>query len=342
METGEIVSVESARRTRIEIIYQGVDITEDVSKRLIGFTANDNAAYTADDVSITLEDRELIWLKSWWPERGDNLQIKLKTENWMKDGIKVLDLGSFLLDAPSYSGPPHQITLSAISTPNDSNFSDTAREKAWEKSNLKAIAQEIAEKYNLTLLFDSKINPIIDRLDQNKTSDMNFLNELCKKYGLAFKVTDSSIVIFDFSSYENKKITEEINRTSGKVKKFSIQTAVGYTACKVESSDSNHKKVSFTFHDPSKVGEKEKLLEVSESVKSQTEAELIAKAKLRQANKEETKISLVIVGTLKIVAGMTIALTDFGKFDGKYFVDKVCYNLPPFTMTLELYKTMGW
>ena len=39
---------------------------------------------------------------------------------------------------------------------------------------------------------------------------------------------------------------------------------------------------------------------------------------------------------------VAVAALYFGKFDGKYFVDKVCYNLQPFTMTLELYKTMGW
>jgi len=342
VEVGESTRMETARKAGIEVIYQGVDITEDISKRLIGFTMNDNAAYTADDASLILEDRDLVWLRSWWPERGDRLKIRLKTENWMKDGTQILDLGTFLLDTPSYSGPPHQITLSAISTPDDSNFSDTARDKAWEKSDVQAIAQEIAGKYNLNLLFDSQINPIVDRLDQNKTSDMNFLSELCKKYGLAFKVTSDSIVIFDFSSYENKMPVVKIDRTGGQVKQFSIQTAVGYTACRIVRSDSDHKKITSVVQDPSKAGGKEKILEAAEMVTNQTEAELIAKARLREANKEEIRISLSIIGNLKIVAGMTIQLSNFGKFDGNYFIEKASYSLLPFSMTLELYRVMGW
>lgn len=332
----------TARKARIEVVYQGVNITETVSASLKSFVLNDNVAYTADDVSMELEDRELKWLKSWWPERSDCFTIKMKTENWMKAGSQTLELGTFLLDEPSYSGPPHQITLSGVSIPADSNFSETARDKAWEKSDIKAIAQEIAGRYNMKLLFDSQVNPIIERLDQNKVSDMQFLNTLCQKYGLALKVTSKAIIIFDFASYEAKQPVLTIDRAGGMVESFSIQTATGYTACKVSSSSSDNKTISAVFQDPAKRGQKEKLLEVSEDVRNRTEAEYVAKARLREENKKEAQISLTMVGNLNIAAGMTVGLSNFGKFDGTYLIEKARYQFSPFTMTLELYRVMGW
>ncbi len=333
---------DTARKASIEVTYQGTDITKDVTNSLISFSANDNAAYNADDISIILEDRSLKWLKEWWPERGDILKVKLKTENWFKKGSQALDLGAFLLDEPSYSSPPSQITLSGISTPADGNFSETARDKAWKKVDIKTIAQEISGRYGLKLIFDSKINPIIERKDQNKTADMVFLNDLCKKYGLAFKVTDSTIAIFDFSVYEAKTPTKTIDRTGGMVKSFTIQTGTGYTACQVTSSNSNNKTLKYKFQDPSKKGQKEKLLEKSEDVRSQAEAQIVAKAALREANKEEIRVSLTIVGDPDITAAMTIKLKNFGKIDGDYFIDKINYTVGPYEMKMDLYRVMGW
>lgn len=191
----------TARKARIEVVYQGVNITETVSASLKSFVLNDNVAYTADDVSMELEDRELKWLKSWWPERSDCFTIKMKTENWMKAGSQTLELGTFLLDEPSYSGPPHQITLSGVSIPADSNFSEN-RQGLRPGKNLisRRLPRKLPEGINMKLLFDSQVNPIIERLDQNKVSDMQFLNTLCQKYGLALKVTSKAIIIFDFAS----------------------------------------------------------------------------------------------------------------------------------------------
>lgn len=65
-------------------------------------------------------------------------------------------------------------------------------------------------------------------------------------------------------------------------------------------------------------------------------------SKIARGNKKEAQISLTMVGNLNIAAGMTVGLSNFGKFDGTYLIEKARYQFSPFTMTLELYRVMGW
>jgi phage protein D len=58
-------SVDLARRAKVKLTFQGVDVTEDINKYFKSLTFTDNEADEADDLQITFDDREDIWLCSW-------------------------------------------------------------------------------------------------------------------------------------------------------------------------------------------------------------------------------------------------------------------------------------
>lgn len=58
-------STDTARRTEVRLKIEGVDVTADINKDLISFTYTDYAEDNADDISITIEDRDGKWLGSW-------------------------------------------------------------------------------------------------------------------------------------------------------------------------------------------------------------------------------------------------------------------------------------
>lgn len=58
-------NINTARRTEVRLKIEGVDVTADVNKDLISFTYTDYAEDNADDIRITVEDREGKWLGSW-------------------------------------------------------------------------------------------------------------------------------------------------------------------------------------------------------------------------------------------------------------------------------------
>ena len=324
------------RRAYLDITYQGVNITADIADDLLAFSHNDNADGTADDITITLKDNIGKWISDWFPEKGDRLKAVLVLENWNAEDTKEqFQLGTFIIDEPEYQLSPSQLNLKGVSIPNDSNFTDNPISKGWNKVKLKEIIEQIAGKYGLVLLYDTQNNPFIERIDQNETSDMNFIADLAKRYGLAYKVSDEQIIIYSKAEYEKKEPVVTIKRTGGMVVSGSLKTAPTYTGVKVNfTPPKSGKQVSVTF------GTDEKLFEINQSAQNQAEAQQMAKAKLRELNQNSITADLTLVGTITIIAGVVIKLEDFGHFDGNYFVDRVTQTLPNFTVQVSAHKTL--
>ena len=57
--------LQDPRKTRIRLIYEGADISEDVSPYLLSFEYADKYSGEADDIQITLEDRDTLWCDPW-------------------------------------------------------------------------------------------------------------------------------------------------------------------------------------------------------------------------------------------------------------------------------------
>lgn len=54
-----------ARRTDIIVTFDGVEITEDIRNFLTGITYIDSEEDNADDLQLTLQDRDNLWMQSW-------------------------------------------------------------------------------------------------------------------------------------------------------------------------------------------------------------------------------------------------------------------------------------
>jgi phage protein D len=54
-----------ARRTSAEVFFGGVDITNSIQPYLLSLSYTDNEEDAADDLQISLQDRENIWLEKW-------------------------------------------------------------------------------------------------------------------------------------------------------------------------------------------------------------------------------------------------------------------------------------
>lgn len=59
-----------ARRTEISVKIDGVDITTDMNKYLSSMTYTDNEEDKTDDLQISLDDREGIWIENWFESKS--------------------------------------------------------------------------------------------------------------------------------------------------------------------------------------------------------------------------------------------------------------------------------
>ncbi|TEB13359.1 phage late control D family protein [Pelotomaculum propionicicum] len=333
-----------ARRAHLELVYENVDITADLQPHLANWSYTDNLSGQADDLQITLEDREQLWAGDWMPEKGAKVTAKIIRENWEEDGkTDELALGQFELDEIEVGNPPSAVTIKGTSIPESSSLRGENKNKAWEKTNLSVIAGDIAGGASLELFYDTEDDPEYDRIEQTEEYDLAFLQRLCNDAGLALKVSDSQIVIFDEAKYEQQEPIDTIIRGQVRITGYSGRTTLTgmYSSCRVDYHDAEQKesiKYEFTPDNPPKTG---RVLVVNERVKSVAEAERLAKKKLRDANKDGTTFSLTLVGEIKYLAGLTVNLVGWGKFDGKYIITQAGHGQQSgYETKLELRKCL--
>lgn len=325
----------NARRTLIRLTFEGADITADINKYLLSLTYTDNEEDKTDDLQLSLDDREGVWLGNWLntpsTEKGAEISAVIVQKNWESDEKdRVLDCGIFEVDTIDGSGPPAKVTIKAGSIPYTSTVRTQKKTKAWEQIDLAAIANEIAGANGLTCMFESAFNPFYTRKEQMQESDITFLQRLCKNAGISLKVTARMIVLFDAAAYEQKDAVRTIRRGAADVSRYSFSTSLhdaSYSSCHVSYTDPATKttiEYTYTPRDADKSGQ---VLEVNEKVSSREEARQLAMKRLRQKNKGEFKASFNLAGDARLVAGITVTVSGYGAFDGKYIIETATHSV---------------
>lgn len=237
-----------ARRTSVDVTFDGTDITKDIKPYLQSITYTDDTDDLADDLKIEVQDRDKVWLQKWLTEAveaaaGGKLSISavIKPEHWKKDG--KLKTGAFELDSVDASGPPAKVTINASSLAFSSDLRQTKKSKAWKNYNLSGIASEIAANGGMSCQYEASANPSYDRVEQTRQSDIEFLRKLCQDAGISIKVTDGKLVLYDQAEYEAKEavLTIEEGAKGGyiKYKLHSGSADTKYSKCRVRYMDPN-------------------------------------------------------------------------------------------------------
>nr|DAE57075.1 MAG TPA: 43 kDa tail protein [Caudoviricetes sp.] len=359
-----------ARRAYPKVIYNKVDISEALKPYLKSVEYTDMLTGQADDLQLTLEDRDGLWLEAWFPDKGATLTASILTQYWTAptDAEKELPLGLFEIDEIECSAIPSETKIKAVSVPNNTTLRGEGRTRSWEGYTIQKIAQDIANNAGMQLNFSSKDNPTLERVEQTEQSDLAFLDKLCQDNGLSLKVTDNQIVIFDMADMEatepslifvrptmkglDTSVSIDVNSndmnsesTLKRLKptswRFTSSVRDVYKSCTVEHSQGKKKaKISATFTDPNKT--EGKILLVKKDVKSVEEAERMARKELREKNKDEVTGSITCMGDTDLSAGLTVTVKGFGKFDGKYILSQVKHSLGSgYTCSVDLRRCLN-
>lgn len=330
-----------ARRILTIIKYNNKDISADISKYLKSISYTDNLSGEADDLQITLEDKAGLWQSTWMPEKGALLDVMLQQKYWQTLSAlpQSLRLGLFEIDEITSSGYPSEVQIKAVSVPDNNTLRGTERSRSWEKAKLQVIANDIASAAGMSLFWDTEENPVLDRAEQTEQSDLSFLYAICKDKGLALKISDKKIIVFDEAKYEAEKAKITIVKPGTVYKKesgmkylfvgtgYSLRTKIRdiYAACRVsyqQGSSKSNIEATYTV-----AGKKGKTLQVNEQVESVAEALNLAKKRLREKNKDEVTGSLNMLGNFVLLSGGTVNLLGFGAFDGKYLITRASHDI---------------
>ena len=332
-----------ARRVKVKCTYDNVDISRDIARFLKSFSVREVLSGEADSAEITLEDREELWQGDWFPERGAIMDVTLAVSDWESEGDdRELPFGKFEVDEITNTGPPNEAKIKLVSVPNGTDLRGVERTRAWEQANLSRILQDVAEGAEMGHYFDAPEDPVIERAEQSEETDLAFLQKLCKDAGLALKVSDKTIIVFDVAQYETADPVMTITKGRDNIISFDCRTTIHdiYRACHVKYKHGKENElIEYTFVDPNR--EKGRTLQVNEKVTSIEEAEKLAKKKLREKNLEEVSVSLSMIGNFALLASNTVVLAGFYAYDGKYLITRSSHEVGSgYTTKIELRRVI--
>ena len=226
-----------ARSIRVIVIFNKVDISDEIARSISSLNYTDNSKNAIDDLEIELENLDYRWLKEWYPDENAQLLVGIHEE--LENETNFLDLGTFYVDEPTFED--QKLTLKCLALPLDQNIRDQKNSVAWENITLKELVTQIANKHEMNAEIYAE-NVFFERLDQNQETDLAFINRIVKEIGLNMKVSDDKIIIFDDEEMEKNDTIEVFNIKDYRIRSFSLK----------KKNKEIYDKVEVSYYDPDK------------------------------------------------------------------------------------------
>ena len=226
-----------ARNIRVIVIFNKVDISDEIAHSISSLNYTDNSKNAIDDLEIELENLDYRWLKEWYPDENAQLLVGIYEEQ--ENETNFLDLGTFYVDEPTFED--QKLTLKCLALPLNQNIRDQKNSVAWERVTLKELVMQIANKHEMNAELYAE-NVFFERLDQNKETDLAFINRVVKEIGLNMKVSDDKIIIFDDEEMEKNDTIEVFNIKDYRIRSFSLK----------KKNKEIYDKVEVSYYDPDK------------------------------------------------------------------------------------------
>ena len=357
-----------SRETLLVITYNDKDISTDIQPYIQSFSYHDNSKLEIDDIDLSLENIDKRWFgEEWFPEDGDSITVSIVKRRWDDELIEeTLPCGQFYVDQIDFS--PGSVSIKALAIPSAGNLTKQENSKGWEKISLKNIAMDICNKHSVKLEFYSEKDSFYDRVDQDKETDLAFLTRLCTDKGLILKATENKIVVFDKEEFYEKESVISVSSLDTDMiinYKFSHTTKEIYDKVEVSYYDPEKKELVREVYTKEELDEKRKIEKAEEKSEKESEAgkrktkktqkgaketpekptmkikgtggKDQAQAAMDEKNKEKETASMTLRGNFSLLAGQNVELTDFGKFSGKYAIEKSTHSLSgAYTTDIEL------
>lgn len=317
------------RKATTTLKFNGKNVDTSLKDYLESISYEDVASGSSDTLSIKLHNITKQWMKGWYPKKGDAVEGSIKLLDWDKVGKdKKIFCGHFTLDDVSFSGNPMTASFDCVSAPASESFKTRERNKTWENATISGIAGEVAGRYSRSLSYSGP-SIKIKKLEQSE-SDSEFLYKLCKDYGLSMKVYKKKIVIYDQTQMEQKGPVCTLGMDDFVDNNWEARDSLYgvYSGARISYKDpDDDKETSIYVGLKAENAKDSRTLRINETADSAADARRKAAAQVNLSNQDATTISGTIWPNIKVCAGVTVKITDFGKFNGKYFVDKSTMEL---------------
>ena len=199
----------------IEVIYNGVNITDDVS--IIRCYHDMYAGNRADTVNIRFNDSSNLW-DAWAPSTDDEICINYDVISTGAMFVSKITPQNGIVDIAAHSAP-----VSGFDKQN----------KAWQKVRLLQIGEEIAKRNGLsfhTYDVEDRLYSYVLQAD----GDFRFLNRLAQLEGCAVVIYDKKLVMYSEAAMEAREPSETLDVTIDGDYKYQDRRIELFGSCTVQ------------------------------------------------------------------------------------------------------------
>lgn len=200
----------------MKVIYQGVDITDDVS--VASGWLELYALGRSDRLTITFGDVRGLW-DGWAPRPGHTIAVE--------DGAAKSGEMEIVNVRPESS----RITMIALSVPDAA--STVRRSKSWQDVYFLQLANEICNRYGLSLETYGVDDHRYDYVEQMAAPDFAFLSKRCAFEGYGLLVYDKKLVIYNAEHMDSQSPNGAIRVTPGDDYKIMRDDFERFGSCRV-------------------------------------------------------------------------------------------------------------
>ncbi len=301
---------------KVVVQYAGRDITATITPSLIELNYDDALEGQSDAVELVLEDVERRWQNAWYPQHGDALMVQIGYED-----APLLPCGEFEIDEIELSGPPDVVRVKALSAGVKRSVR-TNKGRPYENTTLEKIGRDVATRNKLT--FKGKVEHVAIRyVAQAFETDLAFLSRVFAEYGYAFSVRGHDLCVFKRTALKEAKPTVAIGRTDVSSYRFRDKVHGVFVSSQANYHDPHSKTLKKGRAKDAEAKTNQRSadeLKINVRAENDQQARLKADAALDRANEDQTGASLTLFGNVKLMAGVNVQLTGFGRMDGKYTI----------------------
>lgn len=285
----------------IQLFYNGVDITENVS---INRCWHDMyASGKSDTLQLRVNDADLQW-DSWAPAVGDEIRVDYGTISTGTMFVSRVIPQNGTFDIHAQSAPASGFEL---------------QNKAWQKVRLLQLGEEIAKRNGLSFRSYGVADKLYSYILQKNKGDFAFLSHRAQLEGCSFLVYNKTLILYSEAYMEAVPPSDVLQVAIDGDYKYIDRRFELYGSCRVESG-----MYTGEFVADNGVGRKFTATDIG-SVSSVQEAKRFAKNLLRQVNKScySGFVRSHILPGYAAASTVTLSNGRAPSWDGVVFIDHI-------------------
>ena len=312
-----------------KLLYRGIDISSELSPYTTSINYTDHFHGEADEIDVTVQDKDGRWKGSWFPEHGDEMQLFLSD-----NGIAFVDCGIFELDEPHVQGGRggDTMTLRGLAAPISKPLR-TQNTFDYEEKQLQAIVNEVSGRAGLSL--EGQIDPLtFMRVTQRRELDLEFLKRLAEDTGHYFSVRGKRLIFTNYKSIDERSASviihlEDKNADTGPLidYNFKFKSDETYSKGSLQYSDPDKKEVTKYEEDDARIKTGDELKIRGERVENEANAQAKVTAKMHMKNRQHKTGGVTMKGNMKALAGNILEAQGFGRYNDNYVIDTSAHSV---------------